>query len=88
MTTRIKTRIIRIGNSQGIRLPKLLLQQVGLQSEVEVEAQFGQLIVRPAVNRRQGWEDHFRQMATAQDDTLLDGESLTPTTWETSEWVW
>lgn len=88
MTTLIKTRIIRIGNSQGIRLPKLLLQQVGLLGEVEIEAQFGQLIVRPAVSRRQGWEKQFQRMALAQDDNLLDGEPLALTTWEASDWTW
>lgn len=88
MTTLIKTRIIRIGNSQGIRLPKLLLQQVGLLGEVEVEAQSGQLIVRPATNRRRGWEEQFRQMASAQDERLLDDEPLTLTTWDASEWAW
>lgn len=88
MTTSIKTRIIKIGNSQGIRLPKLLLQQVGLFNEVEVEAQLGQLVIRPLALPRQGWEQAFQAMAVQGDDHLLDPEPLMPTEWEANEWVW
>ena len=35
----MKTRIVRIGNSQGIRIPKALLEQAGLQGEVESRLQ-------------------------------------------------
>ncbi|MFN8489449.1 MAG: AbrB/MazE/SpoVT family DNA-binding domain-containing protein [Caldilineaceae bacterium] len=88
MTTSVKTRIIRIGNSQGIRLPKWLLQQVGLLDEVEVEAQLGQLVIRPVVLPRQEWAQAFQAMAEQGDDRLLDPEPLTLTEWETSEWAW
>ncbi len=88
MTTSVKTRIIKIGNSQGIRLPKWLLQQVGLLDEVEVKAQFGQLIIRPVVLPRQDWAQAFQTMAEQHDDRLLDPEPLTLTEWETNEWVW
>ena len=88
MTTLVKTRIIKIGNSQGIRIPKLLLQQVGLFSEVEVEAQQGQLVIRPLALARQGWEQSFQAMAVQGDDHLLDAEPMLPTAWEASEWEW
>ncbi len=84
-----KTRRIKIGDSQGIRIPKLLLEQAGLTGDVEVEARDGQLIVRPARAARQGWEAQFAAMAQAGEDRLLDdGESLTLTAWEASEWEW
>ena len=35
----MKTRIVSIGNSQGIRIPKLLLEQTGLSGEVEIRAE-------------------------------------------------
>ena len=43
----MKTRLIKIGNSQGIRIPKLLLEQVGLANEVELEVQQDQIVIRP-----------------------------------------
>lgn len=88
MAATIKSRVIRIGNSQGIRIPKPLLEQAGLSDEVELEAQAGQLIVRPARQVRAGWEESFRQMALNGDDQLLDAEALALTEWEEKEWQW
>jgi antitoxin MazE len=88
MNTPVKTRIVKIGNSQGIRIPKLLLQQVGLSDEVEVEAQAGQLVIRAIRAPRADWETAFAEMAVQEDDQLLDGEPLILTGWEASEWTW
>jgi antitoxin MazE len=82
----IRTRLIKIGNSQGIRIPKALIEQVGLGPDVEVEAQDGQLVIRPVRHPRAGWEAEFRAMAARGDDRLLDAE--TPTQWDESEWHW
>ncbi|MDQ3247931.1 MAG: AbrB/MazE/SpoVT family DNA-binding domain-containing protein [Chloroflexota bacterium] len=88
MLTPVKTRIVKIGNSQGIRIPKLLLQQVGLGDEVEVEAQAGQLVIRAIRSPRANWEAAFAAMAVAGDDQLPDGEPLMLTAWEAREWTW
>jgi prevent-host-death family protein len=51
----MKVRIVRIGNSQGIRIPKLLLEQTGLRDEVELEVRAGSLVLRaPAADDRGG----------------------------------
>jgi antitoxin MazE len=84
----MKTRLIKIGNSQGIRIPKLLIDQVGLTNEVEVEASPGQLLIRSARAPRQGWDEQFQAMSAAGDDRLLDREPLSLTDWEASEWEW
>ena len=60
--TVMKTRIIKIGNSQGVRLPKLLLAQVDLGEEVEVEVQQNQIVIRPAQGPRHGWDAQFRDV--------------------------
>lgn len=46
MTT--KARIVRIGNSRGIRVPKLLLDQAALPEEVELRAEPGRIVVSAA----------------------------------------
>jgi hypothetical protein len=46
----MKTRIIRIGNSQGFRIPKLYLEQSGLGEEVQLEVQAGEIIIRSTQN--------------------------------------
>jgi antitoxin MazE len=68
----MKTRIVRIGNTQGIRIPKLLLQHSNLPEEVELEAEFDRIIIRSAKKPRQDWSAAFRSMAKRGDDSLLD----------------
>ena len=88
MPTIIKTQIVKIGNSQGIRIPKLLLQQTNLSDEVELEMQSNQIIIRPIRRVRRNWEETFETMARLGDDALLDGDVLTPTAWDDEEWQW
>lgn len=68
----MKTNIIRIGNSKGIRLPKAVLEQCRLHDEVELEVKDDRIIVRPAQAPRRGWNQAFSRMAKKGDDTLLD----------------
>jgi antitoxin MazE len=84
----MKTRIIKIGNSQGIRIPKVLLEQSGLGEEVELEVQDAQIVIRPTERPRQGWDEAFRSMAEHADDRLLDEDVTGQTRWDEDEWQW
>lgn len=88
MGAAIRTRLIKIGNSQGIRIPKTLIEQTGLGDDVEIEVQENQLVVRSAYHPRAGWDEAFRAMAEHGDDRLLDADLLTPTDWDENEWQW
>jgi antitoxin MazE len=88
MATVVKTRIIKIGNSQGVRIPKLLLDQTNLGEEVELELQQNQIVIRSAHQTRANWEDQFAAMAEHGDDELLDGDVVLATTWDEDEWEW
>ncbi len=68
----MKTRIVRLGNSQGIRIPKALLAQTGLSGEVDLSVEDDMLVIRPATKARAGWAAAFREMAQQGDDALLD----------------
>ncbi len=81
-----KARIIRIGNSRGIRVPKVLLQQAQLPEEVELHAERGLLVVRAARRPRTGWADAARTMRQRNDDQLLDRP--TSTRFDEEEWKW
>jgi len=83
----MKTRIIRIGNSQGIRIPKPLLEQVGLAGEVELEVRSDELVIRSARRPRSGWGVAFQAMSAAGDDALLDAE-VTGSDWDEEDWEW
>lgn len=81
----MRTRIVRIGNSQGIRIPKPLLEQAGLSGEVELVLDGRVLLVKPA-QARQGWDVAFQAMAEEGADHLLDGSD--GTRFDDEEWTW
>lgn len=88
MQTILNARIVKVGNSRGIRLPKLVLEQLGFGEQVEIEVQADQLVIRPVSTKtREGWEEQFRLMAERGDDQLLDGEQLGASSWD-EEWQW
>jgi len=84
----MKTRIIKIGNSQGVRIPKLYLRQSGLGEEVELESHNGEIVIRSSGHPRHGWAQAFKTMAENGDDKLLDEESLNQSSWDETEWQW
>lgn len=85
----MKTKIIKIGNSRGIRLPKVVFQQIGIDNEVDLEVEQDRIIIKPISNRRNGWHEAFRQMAKNSDDQLLDGNNaISQSSWDEDEWVW
>jgi len=84
----MKTKVVRIGNSQGIRIPKPVLAQVGFPEEVELEVGEDQIILRPASRPREGWDEAFRAMADMGDDELLDASTGPSTSWDEEEWEW
>ena len=77
---------MRIGNSQGIRVPRALLEQARLGDEVELQAQPGRLIVRAARKPRAGWAQAAQAMRERNDDRLSDAP--TATRFDRDEWTW
>lgn len=87
MGAAIRTRIVKIGNSQGIRIPKLLLEQSGIHADVEIEVHGDYLTIRTApCLRRSGWDEAFAEMAKQHDDALVD--EVHTTEWDQVEWEW
>lgn len=81
-----KTRIVQIGNSKGIRVPKALLEQAQLPDEIEIQAEHGRLIVRAAQGPRAGWADAAKAMHALGDDQVLD--ATTSSKFDAKEWRW
>ena len=86
MALTVRSRVVKIGNSRGIRIPRALLEQAGLTEEVELSIQGNKLIIQSVRQSRKGWETHFANMAKNGDDRLL--EETTPTRWDEEDWVW
>ncbi|AFY95196.1 AbrB/MazE/SpoVT family DNA-binding domain-containing protein [Chamaesiphon minutus] len=87
MATSVKGRIIKVGNSQGIRIPKLLLEQSGISENVEIEVRDNQIVITAASRARTGWAEAFARVSSNEDeDILLD--DIIATTWDEEEWEW
>ena len=88
MKTIIKTHLIKIGNSQGIRIPKIVLDHAGITQEIELEVHTDHMLIRPVRRSRDGWEAAFREMATQHDDQLIDADAPPLSSWDEEEWTW
>jgi len=85
----MKTKIVKIGNSRGIRIPKSLIEESGLHNEVELEVENDMIIIKPRAKYRESWDTAFQKMAKNSDDLLLDAESLfDQNKWDEEEWEW
>ena len=84
----MRTRVVRIGNSRGIRIPKVLLKQSRLGDEVDLNVEDDQIVIRPVHKPRDGWDEAFVSMAEAGDDLLLDQPLASQTKWDKEEWQW
>jgi len=86
ITMTAKTRIVRIGNSRGIRIPKTLLEEAELGDEVELHAEPGRLVIEGVRHARKGWAAVAQRMRGRGDDQLLD--EPTTTKFDGEEWEW
>ena len=82
----MKARIVRIGNSRGIRLPKPLLEQAGLGEDVELELRDGEIVIGRAGSPRQGWAEAAQALAGRGEDELL--EKPVSTRFDREDWAW
>lgn len=82
----MKTRLVRIGNSRGIRIPKTLIEQSGLKDDVEISVKGDAIVICPISHPREGWAEAFLQMSRRGDDTLLDAGVASQ--FDQTEWEW
>ena len=88
MSNAVRSRIVTIGNSKGVRIPKPILEQLGLGDEVELSVRGNRLVIRPSRRPRSGWEEQFERIAKRGDDRLLDPQAGSSTQWDQDEWQW
>jgi antitoxin MazE len=81
-----KTRLVRIGNSRGIRIPKPLIEQAGLEDEVELRVTETGLLVEAVREPRAGWAEAAERLRERGEDGLLD--EPVPTEFEETAWTW
>ncbi|MEQ8847448.1 AbrB/MazE/SpoVT family DNA-binding domain-containing protein [Botrimarina sp.] len=67
--------LVAIGNSQGIRIPKAVIDQAGLSKELELEVTPGAIVIRPAHRVRGGWADAAASCGVSAEDDLGDWDA-------------
>ena len=82
----MKTKIVRIGNSRGVRIPKPLLEQAGLEDEVQLRVVESGIIIEGAATPRAGWGPAAKLLRERGEDSLLD--EIVATDFDESDWKW
>jgi len=82
----VKTRLVRIGNSRGVRIPKPILEQAGLEDEVTLTVTDSGIIIKSTDRPRHDWAAAARVLSERGEGGLLD--EPTPTAFDKEEWEW
>lgn len=82
----MKTRLVQIGDSRGIRIPAPLIEEAGLGTEVQLRVVGSGLLIEDASAPRTGWDKAAQRLRESGDDGLLD-EPL-PSDFDDTGWAW
>ncbi|QQS34354.1 MAG: AbrB/MazE/SpoVT family DNA-binding domain-containing protein [Acidobacteriota bacterium] len=80
----MKAQIIQIGNSQGLRLPKMMLEESGISGEVDLELRDEGILIKRSGKPREGWDAAFRSIAENDDELTADGSN----DFDRRQWQW
>lgn len=81
----MKARLVRIGNSRGLRLAKPLIEQLGFEDEVEMRTEGDALVIRASRQVRAGWAEAAAHLAATGEGLVDEG---TTTRFDAEEWEW
>ena len=85
----MKAKLIRIGNSRGVRLPKSLIEQAGLRDNVEIDIRGDQIIVQRAKkDPRAGWDKSIAKAVTEYGHDVDEEFLNMPNEFDEKEWTW
>ena len=84
----MRTGLVRVGNSKGLRIPKAVLDQLSITDEVEMEVQGDAIVIHRGRANREGWDAAFAEMAAAGDDVFVGGAASLLSSWDAEEWKW
>jgi antitoxin MazE len=83
----MKVKLVRIGNSRGIRIPKVVLEQCGLQDVADLRVEKDRLVIVRERCPRQGWEEAFIAARPSSNDELLL-EASPSSAFDHEDWRW
>ena len=78
--------VVPIGNSKGIRLPKVILEQLQINDKLDLEVENQKIVLKPITKApRTGWNEAFQKMHERNEDRLLMADTIDS---EAFEWEW
>lgn len=83
----MKVKLVRIGNSRGIRIPKVILEQCGLQETADLQVERDRLVIARERRPRQDWEKAFVAAGPSSNDEILL-EALPSNKFDREDWRW
>jgi antitoxin MazE len=88
----VKAKLVRVGNSRGVRLPKSVIEQAGLTTDVEISVEHNCIIIQPAKKKkpRADWEQRFKKaIAKHGPPQPMDPDwEFMPNEFDEKEWTW
>ena len=83
------TTLIKIGNSQGVRIPKAIIKQAQLENkELIFKISDNGLLIQPLQKPRQGWKEAFEKILKTQGTDPIDQEWLEAPLTDNEDWEW
>ena len=83
----LKVKLVKIGNSRGVRLPKPVIEQCGFGDTVEFRVEDNRVVISPNRPIRKGWAESFQAIRMRGDDALLLDDAA-PNAFDDTEWEW
>ena len=71
----MQAKLIRIGNSQGVRLPKAVVEQAGLTDKLDIKVSGDAVIIRSTKRPRENWDSAAAACHQSSEDRLRDWDA-------------
>ncbi len=84
----VPAKLVAIGNSRGVRIPKAMIEQIGLGEEVELEVVDGTIVIRRKRRPREGWAEAAKLLAERGEELPPEITEMTETEWMRDHWRW
>ena len=84
----VVVKLVRIGNSRGVRIPKALIEQAGMTDEVEMTVRRGEVVLQSRRARRAGWAESIKAAVEKHGHDVDEDFLNLPNDIDEKEWTW
>jgi antitoxin MazE len=84
----VPAKLVAIGNSRGVRIPKAMIEQIGLGEDVELAVVDGTIVIRRKRRPREGWAEAAKLLAERGEELPPEITDMTETEWMRDHWRW